>query len=179
MTFIFEETEIPDVIHIVCNRYEDNRGYFEERYKASEFDRILHVRFVQDNHSFSRRGVIRGLHFQREPMAQGKLVGVITGRIYDVAVDLRKDSVTFGKWVYRVLSNNEMLWIPRGFAHGFQALEDSHVVYKVDNEFSRQHEDGIIFNDPDLAIDWPIKDPIVSEKDIKLGTFRNFRGSSK
>ena len=179
MTFSFIETEISDVIYIESKRFEDIRGYFEERYKASEFDGRFPMKFVQDNHSFSKKGVIRGLHFQREPMAQGKLVGVIKGKVIDVAVDLRSDSLTFGRWVSRELSENGMLWIPRGFAHGFLALEESHVIYKVDTEFSPSHDDGIIFNDPDIGIDWPIGNPIVSEKDLKLPTFQEFRRNLK
>ena len=134
--------------------------------------------FVQDNHSLSIKNTLRGLHFQREPYAQSKLVRCITGSILDVAVDIRKDSSTFGKHVKVVLSSEDkkMLYIPRGFAHGFLVLSDvAEVLYKVDNFYSKGYESGIIWNDNELGIDWPITNPILSEKDKGLPSFAELK----
>lgn len=168
MPFTFHRLQIPEVILISHTIFRDERGYFEETYKESDFSRSgIANRFVQDNHSFSSKGTLRGLHFQRPPHAQGKLVRCIHGKILDVAVDIRNDSPTFGKWVAEELSglNTKILWIPVGFAHGFLAVEDSHVEYKVTREYSKESEDGIIWNDEEIAIDWQFSDPIVSNKD--------------
>jgi dTDP-4-dehydrorhamnose 3,5-epimerase len=158
--------------------YGDDRGFFTERYVAERFIAYgLPERFIQDNHSRSKPGVIRGLHYQADP-AQGKLVGVIRGKIWDVAVDLRKDSPTFGQWEAFELSdeNGRLLWIPAGFAHGFCVLgnEDADVMYKVDAAYSPKTEGGILYSDPDLKIDWPDKDPIVSGKDKVLPGFASY-----
>ncbi len=152
--------------------YEDNRGFFTESYNRKVMTQLgLDYDFVQDNHSLSVQvGTIRGLHFQREPMAQTKLVRVVVGEIYDVAVDIRKDSPTFGQWVGVNLSatNHRQFLIPKGFAHGFCTLmENTHVMYKVDAYYSREHDAGIAWNDPNLVIDWPTTTPILSGKDQK------------
>jgi dTDP-4-dehydrorhamnose 3,5-epimerase len=158
--------------------YGDDRGFFTERYVAERFVGYgLPECFVQDNHSRSKPGVIRGLHYQTDP-AQGKLVGVIRGKIWDVAVDLRKDSPTFGQWEAFELSdeNGRLLWIPAGFAHGFCVLgnEDADVMYKVDAAYSPKTEGGILFSDPDLKIEWPVKEPMVSGKDKVLPGFTDY-----
>ena len=168
MPFNFIKTEIPEVILIESTMFNDERGFFEELYKESDFFAYIPCRFPQINHSFSRKGVLRGLHFQIMPKPQGKLVTVISGRIYDVAVDLRKGSPTYKKWVSVELTPGKMLWIPAGFAHGFVALEDSHVVYLVTREFSKEHDSGIYWKDPEINVKWPIEEPIISEKDRKL-----------
>ena len=178
MTFTFQRKKIPDVISVVHDRHTDERGFFEETFKNSTFkSEGISVPFLQDNHSFSQRGVLRGLHLQVAPEEQGKLVSVIIGRIFDVAVDVRPDSAHFGRWVSEELSgdNRRMLWIPPGFAHGFVALEDSHVVYKTTNEYSHEHERGIIWNDPEIGIEWPMSDPRVSDRDMSLGRLDDFR----
>ncbi|WP_456423186.1 dTDP-4-dehydrorhamnose 3,5-epimerase [Thermococcus sp.] len=176
MPFEFERLKITDLILIKPKVFEDERGFFMETYKKPDFERAgIRGDFVQDNHSRSRYGVLRGLHFQREPYAQAKIIRCTRGVIYDVAVDLRKDSPTFGKWVGVILSeyNKWQLYIPRGFAHGFLVLSDvAEVVYKVDNVYAPDYEGGIIWNDLDIGIDWPIDDPIVSEKDRKWPTLR-------
>jgi len=172
MPFIFKRLEIPDVILIEPKIFEDGRGFFMETYKHSEFKKNgIEYEFVQDNHSKSKKGVLRGLHYQLKPMEQGKLVRCIRGKIWDVAVDIRKGSPWYGKWVAVELSedNKLMLWIPPGFAHGFVALEDNtEVVYKVTKEYAPELDRGIIWNDPDIGINWPIEEPILSEKDKKL-----------
>ena len=172
MPFSFSSLEIPDVKLVIPKHYPDERGYFLESFKESEFSaNKINAKFVQDNVSFSTKGVLRGLHYQQKPKEQAKLVSVISGEIFDVAVDIRKDSITYGKWVGQILSekNHEMLYIPEGFAHGFCTLSDTaNVLYKVTNEYSPENELGIIWNDPNLSISWPIKNLIVSEKDKKL-----------
>lgn len=170
--FSFKDTEIKDLLLIEYGKFQDSRGCFMEKYNASEFIKSgISQTFVQDNFSISKKNVIRGLHFQKKPFPQGKLVSVIKGSIFDVAVDIRKESDTFGKWFGIELSeeNNTALWIPEGFAHGFASLEEDTVVYyKTTNYYSRDHETGIIWNDPDIAIKWPITNPILSEKDTNL-----------
>ncbi|WP_297421156.1 dTDP-4-dehydrorhamnose 3,5-epimerase [Thermococcus sp.] len=176
MPFEFKRLEIPDVLLIRPKVFEDERGFFMETYKKSDFEKAgIKGDFIQDNHSKSRYGVLRGLHFQREPYAQAKIVRAVRGIIYDVAVDLRKNSPTFGKWVGVILSehNKYQLYIPRGFAHGFLVLSDvAEVVYKVDNVYAPDYEAGIIWNDPDIGIEWPVDEPIVSEKDGKWPTLK-------
>ena len=176
MPFEFKRLEIPDVILIKSKVFEDERGFFMETYKKEDFERAgIRGEFVQDNHSRSKYGVLRGLHFQKEPYAQAKIVRCIRGVIYDVAVDLRGNSPTFGKYVGVILSefNKYQLYIPRGFAHGFVVLSDvAEVVYKVDNVYAPDYDAGVIWNDPDIGIDWPIEEPVISKKDQKLPTLR-------
>jgi len=176
MPFEFKRLEIPDVILIKPKVFEDERGFFMETYKKPDFEKAgIKGEFVQDNHSKSKYGVLRGLHFQKGPYAQTKIVRCIRGVIYDVAVDLRKNSPTFGEYVGVLLSefNKYQLYIPKGFAHGFVVLSDvAEVVYKVDNVYAPDYEGGLIWNDPDVNIQWPIEDPIVSPKDQKWPTLR-------
>ena len=170
--FKFKRLEIPDVILIEPTVFEDQRGFFLESYNLKEFEAFgINVNFVQDNHSRSKKGVIRGLHFQKGKMAQAKLVRVVKGEIFDVAVDIRKGSSYYGKWVAVTLSENNkrMLFIPEGFAHGFCVLsEEADVLYKASNFYSPEHEGGIRWDDPDIAIPWPVDNPIVSQKDRNL-----------
>lgn len=169
------KTSIADLVEILPRVFGDDRGMFFESYNEEIFSKLgLPVNFVQDNQSFSKKGVVRGLHFQNAPFAQGKLVRVISGRVLDVAVDIRPDSPTFGKHEVFELSGeqNNIAYIPEGFAHGFVALEDSIFSYKCTNLYNKASESGILWNDPDLNIDWGITDPIVSEKDLILPTFR-------
>lgn len=172
MSFIFKKLEIPEVILVEASAFPDERGYFTEVFKASEFEKNgITASFGQDNFSSSKKGVIRGLHYQLDPKAQGKLVRVLDGRILDVAVDIRRNSPTFLKSVAVELSgeNNKMLFIPPGFAHGFVTLsEDVKFLYKCTGEYSKEHERGIRFDDPDININWGISNPIVSEKDLEL-----------
>jgi dTDP-4-dehydrorhamnose 3,5-epimerase len=165
----FTQLEFPGLVLVEPRIFHDERGYFLESYKESEFmSNGIKFRFVQDNHSLSVKNVIRGLHYQRSPRAQGKLVRVLRGAAWDVAVDLRKDSPTFKKWLGLELSeeNNRMLFIPPGFAHGFAALtDDVHLLYKCTEEYDPALDTGIRWNDPELAINWPVSDPVISEKD--------------
>jgi dTDP-4-dehydrorhamnose 3,5-epimerase len=169
MPFSFYPLDIPEVIGIDYRRFADDRGYFAETYKRSDFVAAgIAEDFVQDNFSYSRRGAVRGLHYQKNPMAQGKLVMVAVGTIFDVAVDIRRGSPSFGRWVGRELStqNGAMLYIPPGFAHGFSVLSDEAVVvYKVTREYAAELDRGIIFSDPELGIPWSVPDPLVSPKD--------------
>jgi dTDP-4-dehydrorhamnose 3,5-epimerase len=171
MPFTFTRTSIQGVFEVVPRVFEDGRGFFMETYAKSGFESAgIYGEMVQQNHSKSIRGVLRGLHFQREPYAQAKLVRCTSGEIFDVAVDLRKGSPTFGKWVSVTLSdsNKRMLYVPRGFAHGFLTISDvAEVQYSVDNAYAPDYEGGVIWNDPRLAIDWPMERPILSEKDKK------------
>jgi dTDP-4-dehydrorhamnose 3,5-epimerase len=170
--FSFQRLEIPEVVLIEPKVFQDGRGFFMETYKFSDFAAFgIAERFVQDNHSRSKKSVIRGLHYQNPPKAQGKLVRAVVGEIFDVAVDIRRGSPTYGKWVGEKLSseNKRMLYIPPGFAHGFCVLSaEAEVVYKVTEEYAPEHEAGIIWNDPDIGISWPIANPIISEKDAAL-----------
>lgn len=172
-----EKTFIKDLVIITAGVFEDSRGYFFEAYNQSQFlEKGIDYQFIQVNQSFSKRGVIRGLHMQINPFAQAKLVRVLEGEILDVAVDLRKNSSTFGQHFSVVLSadNKKQLMVPHGFAHGFSVLsETASVLYKVDQLYNKDSERGIRFDDPALAIDWQIdpKDVIVSEKDLVLPGF--------
>lgn len=177
----FTRLAIPDVVLVQPVRHGDGRGYFCETYKKPEFDAFgIDLTFVQDNESLSRQvGVVRGLHFQTSPMAQVKLVRVLRGAIYDVAVDIRKGSPSYGKWVAVTLTAEEgnQLFIPHGFAHGFCTLEpDTLIAYKVDAPYSRPHDAGIAFDDPDLAIDWPINaaEAVLSDKDRVQPRLRDY-----
>lgn len=172
----FIKTAIPDLLLIQPAVHGDHRGFFLESYTKEKFDNAgITITFIQDNHSCSKEtGVLRGLHFQKPPFAQTKLVRVTRGKIFDVAVDLRKSSSTFGKWLGFELSedNFSMLLVPQGFAHGFCTLvPDTHVQYKVDSLYAPNHDSGIIWNDPDLNIEWPVTNPILSAKDTKLPRF--------
>ena len=177
MPFTFKRLSIPDVILVEPQSFSDDRGFFFESFKESDFfSNGIDKKFVQDNFSHSVNGVIRGLHFQKAPKAQAKLVTVLKGKIFDVAVDIRKNSPTYGKWVSEILSDNthNLLYVPEGFAHGFCVISDeADVLYKVSNEYSQEHERSIIWNDPKLNIQWPIKKPIISNKDNKLSLLEN------
>lgn len=172
--FTFHETEIADVYVIDVKTYGDQRGYFMETYKKSDFDAAgLCYDFVQDNQSSSRKGVLRGLHFQKT-FPQAKLVRVLRGEVFDVAVDLRKGSPTYGKWTGVLLSseNHRQFMIPRGFAHGFVVVSDeAEFAYKCDELYHPEDEGGIAWNDTDVAVDWPdVGEVILSEKDKKNPT---------
>ncbi|EJQ8827107.1 dTDP-4-dehydrorhamnose 3,5-epimerase, partial [Salmonella enterica] len=168
-----------DVLIFEPKVFSDERGFFMESFNQKVFEEAVgrKIEFVQDNHSKSTKGVLRGLHYQVEPYAQGKLVRCIAGEVFDVAVDIRKDSETFGKWVGVNISseNKRQLWIPEGFAHGFLVLSDSaDFLYKTSNYYSPIHERGIVWNDPTININWPINiDKILSEKDTILPNFIN------
>jgi len=172
MPFKFKELEISGLILIEPKIFSDTRGFFMETYKESEFrENGITEKFVQDNISKSSRGVIRGLHFQVEPHAQGKLIQVIHGRVWDVAVDLRDDSPTYLKWIGLELDSitREMFYIPPGFAHGFTALSNEVIFnYKCTNEYNKTAERGLRWDDPDIAINWPADSPIVSDRDREL-----------
>lgn len=175
---------IPDVILIEPQIFNDERGFFFESFNHQKFEKITGVKtnFVQDNHSLSQRGVIRGLHYQISPKAQGKLVRAISGQAFDVAVDIRKNSPTFGKWVAEILSqdNKKQLWIPPGFAHGFLAMEDNtEILYKTTDFYSQEHESSIIWNDPDINISWPdVGDIHISTKDKNASTLKMLQDAS-
>ncbi len=175
----FKKTKIEGVFLIEPKVIGDHRGFFLETYREEEFLAAgIDAKFVQDNHSFSpQKGVLRGLHFQRPPFSQAKLVRVVKGKLLDVVVDLRKDSPTFGQWESFELSeeNFKMLFVPRGIAHGFCVLkDDTHFLYKVDDYYNAENESGIIWNDPALNIAWMIENPILSEKDQKLPIWKEF-----
>jgi len=176
---IFTPTKIPEVILISPDVYQDDRGYFLEAYRHDQFAQNgIPVQFVQDNHAGSKLGVLRGLHYQIQN-SQGKLIRVISGDIFDVAVDLRKNSPTFGKHVGIRLDDQEkkMLWIPPGFAHGYYVMSSwAEVGYKVTDYYAPGFERTIVWNDPKLKIDWPLLEdshPILSEKDLKAQEFQN------
>ncbi len=172
----FRKTSIEGLIEIYPRVFGDARGHFFESYREDLFAQNgIPFQFVQDNQSFSTAGVLRGLHFQNTPFAQGKLVRVIIGKVIDIAVDIRPDSPTFGKYEKFVLDAKlqNMVYIPEGFAHGFAALEDSIFSYKCTNNYNKASEGGIIWNDSDLNIDWCIENPNVSEKDLELPNFKD------
>lgn len=176
MAITFTKTELPGVIEIVPDRFDDGRGYFSEVYKRQDFaDFGLDLDWVQDNQSLSaQKGVLRGLHFQRPPMAQDKLVRVIKGAVLDIAVDIRKGSPFYAKWVGRVLTadRGNQLLVPKGFAHGFVTLEaNTEVLYKVSEKYSPQHDAAIRFDDPTIGVDWQLggRAPVLSTKDAAAG----------
>ncbi len=174
------QTKIPDLLIIKPTVYQDDRGYFFESYNKEKFlSQGIDRNFVQDNESKSMKGVLRGLHFQKPPYAQGKLVRVMKGAVLDVAVDLRKNSSTYGQWASIELTedNKFMYWIPAGFAHGFVTLEDNTVFfYKCTNVYNKESEGSIRWNDPDLKIDWGNNlQPILSEKDKIAPLFADFQ----
>lgn len=168
---------IPDVLLIEPQVFGDDRGFFFESFNQERFEKAVgkKINFVQDNHSKSKRGVLRGMHYQISPMSQGKLVRVIEGEVFDVVVDLRQSSPTFGKWVGEIISsdNKKQIWIPEGFAHGFITLsESSQFLYKTTNHYSAEHERTIQWNDKVLGIEWPINImPILSKKDLEASSF--------
>lgn len=169
-------TSIPDVLIFEPKVFGDERGFFFESFNQKSFEQATgrHVDFVQDNHSCSSKGVLRGLHYQLAPFAQAKLVRCLRGSIYDIAVDIRENSPTFGKWVGVELSeaNKKQIWIPEGFAHGFIALEDnSEILYKTNNFYSKECERAIIWNDEQLKIEWPLEPTTISDKDVQAPTF--------
>jgi dTDP-4-dehydrorhamnose 3,5-epimerase len=171
VSFRFDRLEIPEVVMIEPKVFRDERGFFMETYKYSEFAAFgIGELFVQDNFSRSCRGVLRGLHYQNPPKSQGKLVRVVAGEIFDVAVDIRRSSPTYGKWVGVRLSAEDMrmVYLPAGFAHGFLALSNfAEVLYKTTDEYSPEHEAGIIWNDPEIGIGWPIDLPMISARDAQ------------
>ena len=172
MSFEFEHLDIPDVILIRAKRFSDDRGFFVETYKRDDFEAngILET-FVQDNHSRSTRGVLRGLHYQKAPRAQGKLIQVLKGEIYDVAVDIRRGSPTYGQsiGIYLSEARSELLYVPPGFAHGFCVLSEvADFTYKCTDTYAPETYRGIFWDDPDLDISWPIKNPILSRRDQNL-----------
>lgn len=180
-----EKTDIEGVLIITPEVREDSRGYFMETYQKKDFEAVgVNVEFVQDNQSASRKGVLRGLHFQKQ-FPQDKLVRVIKGAVYDVCVDLREGSKTFGKWVGVELSeeNKKQFFIPKGFAHGFLVLSDyAEFVYKCSDFYHPNDEGGIAYNDPDIAVKWPMEEGlelIMSEKDTKWGGFKDYVAERK
>jgi len=179
MTFKFEKTSLEGIILIKPKIFEDERGFFLETYKKEEFVKAgINEEFIQDNLSKSKKGVIRGIHLQRGNYSQSKIVRCIEGAIWDVSIDLRKESNNFGKYFAIELSekNRYMIYIPRGFGHGFAALTDVvQVEYKQDNFYSPKNEIGVLWNDPSLGISWPIKNPLISEKDEKLLSLNDFK----
>ena len=173
------ETKIKDLLIFEPRVFADDRGWFMESFNRKNFEQALTERnlevpkFVQDNHSYSQKGVLRGLHYQLNPHAQGKLVRVVQGRAWDVAVDIRQDSLTFGQWVGVELTgeNHKQFWIPAGFAHGFIALEDNtQFLYKTTDYYSKECERSILWNDTDLDINWPLQEDfkiLLTEKDLQ------------
>lgn len=167
---------IPDVLLIEPEIFGDDRGFFFESFNQNKFEEATgyKINFVQDNHSKSVRDVLRGLHYQLPPKAQSKLVRVIQGEVFDVAVDLRQSSPTFGKWVGEILSsdNKKQMWIPEGFAHGFLTISDTaEFLYKTTDFYSKDHEQAIIWNDETIGIEWPTDKPSLSDKDLKAVLF--------
>ncbi len=172
MPFEFEKLKLDGLVLVKPRIYQDDRGFFIESYKKRDFAAAgLPQEFVQDNHSSSTQGVLRGLHYQRGPAAQGKLVRCIAGAILDVGVDIRRGSPTFGKWDAAELSavNAHMLYLPPGFAHGFLVLSAAaEIIYKCTTEYSPEDEGGIRWNDPDIGVDWTLADPFLSARDGAL-----------
>ena len=172
-------TKINGLLIINPRVFEDQRGYFFESWSKKSFkNNGIEIDFVQDNQSFSSKGVLRGLHFQNPPFSQGKLVRVIQGSVLDLAVDIRKDSPTYGEHVSVLLSgeNKTMFWIPPGFAHGFSTLEDNTIFsYKCSGIYNKESEGSLMWNDSDLKIDWQIENAIISEKDQNSDHFKNFK----
>jgi len=173
------KTYIEGLLIIEPQLFKDDRGFFYESYNKKKLDKKIKIIFVQDNESKSIKGVIRGLHFQAPPFEQTKLVRCVSGNILDVAVDLRKNSKTYGKSFSIELSskNNKQLFVPKGFAHGFQVLSETAIVnYKVDEYYNPDSDSGLIWNDKDLSIDWNLDiKPILSDKDLKLDLFKNLK----
>lgn len=170
--FTIHETPLQDAVVLEPRVFGDDRGWFIESYSTQKFHEAgITEEFVQDNHSRSQAGVLRGIHFQTDPMAQGKLVRCTAGRLWDVAVDLRQGSPTYGQWHGVELSaeNKLMFWIPAGFGHAFYSLEECEMQYKCTNLYSPEHDGGLIWNDPEIGIEWPFEgEPLLSEKDAAL-----------
>lgn len=170
MAFQFEKLEIPEIVHVVPDVHSDQRGFFYEVYKCPQFESEgIAKTFVQVNHSKSVKGTLRGLHYQKEPKAQGKLITVIEGEIFDVAVDIREGSPTYGKWVSKILNAEQknMLYIPEGFAHGFCVCSEvAQVIYYCTDVYASELEASLLWNDPTVGVKWPVKDPILSDKDV-------------
>ncbi|MCW5724813.1 MAG: dTDP-4-dehydrorhamnose 3,5-epimerase [Maricaulaceae bacterium] len=178
--FRFQRLAIPDVVLVTPPRFDDSRGWFMESWRDADYrEGGIAARFVQDNQSFSAKaGTLRGMHFQSPPAAQAKLVRVVRGSVFDVAVDLRAGSPSFGRWVSATLTadGGEQMFVPRGFAHGFCTLEDAALVaYRVDAYYAPEHDSGVIWNDPDIGIDWPAPDDalLLSDKDKSLPRLRD------
>ena len=172
-----KQTSLPGVLEIFPRVFPDSRGYFFESFRQDWLDKMgVQESWVQDNQSFSQKGTVRGLHFQRGAHAQAKLVRVIAGKVLDVAVDLRKGSPTFGHVYSTILDTekNNLLYIPAGFGHGFSVLEDAVFVYKCSNYYHKDSEGGVLWSDPALGIDWQVAEPIVSEKDQILPSLAEF-----
>ena len=173
------KTFIEDLLIIEPQLYKDDRGFFYESYNKNNLDKVINIVFVQDNESKSNKGVVRGLHFQLPPFEQTKLVRCVSGKILDVAVDLRTNSKTYGKSFSVELSceNNKQLFVPKGFAHGFQVLSEEAIInYKVDEYYNPDSDSGLIWNDKDLSIEWNLDlKPILSKKDLKLISFKEFK----
>lgn len=172
MPFHFQPLAIPEVILVEPQRFGDARGFFMETYQYETFAANgIALRFVQDNHSRSAQSVLRGLHYQKAPVAQGKLLKVVVGEIFDVAVDIRRGSPTFGQWVGEILSadNGRLLYVPPGFAHGFCVLsETADLIYKTTDYYHPESEKGIIWNDAQIGVEWPITTPLLSARDQAL-----------
>lgn len=177
MAFQFERLVIPDVWLISTQQWKDSRGFFMETYKAAPFsEHGLPTAFVQDNCAYSAYGVLRGLHYQKNPRAQGKLIMTLRGKIFDVAVDIRQGSPTYGQWVGQELSdeNQCMLYVPPGCAHGYCVLStDALIFYKVTDEYAPESDRGVLWNDPEIDVKWPVADPIISPKDRILPLLRD------
>lgn len=176
MAIGFKKLDIPGLVYIELDMIGDNRGFFVELYKESLFKANgIDMPLVQANLSKSSKGVLRGLHYQIPPKAQGKIVGVMSGEIFDVAVDVRKGSPTYGQWfgVKLTAKQKNMLYIPEGFAHGFYTLEDAEVMYFCSNEYSKEHERGFIWNDSAVGVNWQAINPTISERDQKLPLFKD------
>lgn len=175
-----QKTELNGVFLLEPRVFTDERGYFFESFQAKKLKELgIAAEFIQDNQSYSIKNTLRGLHYQAGAAAQAKLVRCLSGEIYDVVVDLRKESKTFGKWAGFVLNaqNKQQLFVPRGFAHGFSVLSaTAEVAYKCDNYYSPKDERGIIWNDPDLKINWQVENPIVSGRDGKWPLLKNISG---
>jgi dTDP-4-dehydrorhamnose 3,5-epimerase len=183
MPFIFTPAALPGMVVIEPKVFADDRGFFMETYKKSDFVPAgIDVEFVQENHSKSVAGTLRGLHLQRPPKAQGKLVRVIQGEIFDVAADIRRDSPTFGRWVSVTLSagNRRSVFIPAGYAHGFCVVSpQAEVVYKTTDEYAPELEWGVRWDDPELGIPWPVSEPLLSPRDSKWPALTGIAGTSR
>jgi dTDP-4-dehydrorhamnose 3,5-epimerase len=174
----FRQSSIKGLWEITPRLFRDERGLFFESFSEKIFrDNGIEASFVQDNQSYSTKNVLRGLHFQKAPYGQGKLVRVIKGKALDIAIDIRKKSPTFGQYESIILDSEKsnMFYVPEGFAHGFLALEETILVYKCTNYYNKESESGIIWNDPDLDIKWGILNPMISPKDLELGRLKDLK----